>query len=149
MAVTVLNGLEDDIVEQAGVSDMLPPEEGDTAKPKRKPFHVWTVGGKDYRLKLKSDMIIKLETQYKAPIFDIISDMPPLSTQLTIIQAALKKYEHGLGFESVKQLYDKWVDEEYKSPIDLYKEVVLPTLVVSGFFPRENEEDIMMSLTGK
>jgi len=148
MAVKALNGLDESVAEQAGVEEMIPTAE-ESGKPKRKPYHVWTVGGKEYLLKLKSDEIIKIENQLGAPLFDVIGDMPPLSTQLTIIQAAMRRYQHGLGFESVKQIYDKWIDEEYKSTIDLYKEVVLPTLVVSGFFPRENEEDIMTGLSGK
>ena len=34
-------------------------------KPKRKPFHYWRVSGKDYKLKLTTAMIGRLESKYR------------------------------------------------------------------------------------
>ena len=50
-----------------------------TEKKERKPFHYWTVNGRDYRLKLKASTIGKLENKYRQNILNMLDDIPPLS----------------------------------------------------------------------
>ncbi len=114
----------------------------DEKKKERKPFHYWNVGGKDYRLKLRASNIEKLETKYKCNIMHLVDDMPTLSTMLTIIQAAMLEWEHGIKYEKVQKLYDKYT-EEGGNQIDLYKNVVIPTLAVSGFFTPKMAAEIL------
>lgn len=114
----------------------------DEKKKERKPFHYWNVGGKDYRLKLRASNIEKLETKYKCNIMHLVDDMPALSTMLTIIQAAMLEWEHGIKYEKVQELYDKYT-EEGGNQIDLYKNVVIPTLAVSGFFTPKMAAEIL------
>lgn len=111
-------------------------------KKKRKPFHYWTVGGRDYCLKLKAGNIEKLENKYKCNIMHLVDDMPALSVMLTIIQAAMLPWEHGVKYEQILNLFDKYV-EEGGSQIDLYKNVVIPTLAVSGFFTEKMTAEIL------
>ena len=80
-----LGGLEEKKEETKNETSVEKTEE------KRKPFHYWTVGGRDYRLKLKASTIGKLENKYKRNIMNMIDDMPPLSVMLTIIQAAMSR----------------------------------------------------------
>lgn len=112
-------------------------------KEKRKPFHYWNVKGRDYRLKLKASTINKLENKYHQNIMNMLDDIPPLTVMLTIIQAAMEPWEHGMTFPKIQNLYDIWTDEEGGNQSDLYTKVILPTLSVSGFFTTEQEETLM------
>nr|DAV00295.1 MAG TPA: tail assembly chaperone protein [Caudoviricetes sp.] len=112
-------------------------------KEKRKPFHYWNVKGRDYRLKLKASTINKLENKYHQNIMNMLDDIPPLTVMLTIIQAAMEPWEHGMTFPKIQNLYDIWTDEEGGNQSDLYTKVILPTLSVSGFFTTEQAETLM------
>ena len=112
-------------------------------KEKRKPFHYWNVKGRDYRLKLKASTISKLENKYHQNIMNMLDDIPPLTVMLTIIQAAMEPWEHGMTFPKIQNLYDIWTDEEGGNQSDLYTKVILPTLSVSGFFTTEQAETLM------
>ena len=112
-------------------------------KEKRKPFHYWNVKGRDYRLKLKASTINKPENKYHQNIMNMLDDIPPLTVMLTIIQAAMEPWEHGMTFPKIQNLYDIWTDEEGGNQSDLYTKVILPTLSVSGFFTTEQAETLM------
>ena len=109
---------------------------------KRKAFCYWTVEGRDYRLKLKASNIEKLENKYKCNIMHLVDDMPALSVMLTIVQAAMLPWEHGVKYDDILKLFDKYVDDG-GSQIDLYKNVVIPTLAVSGFFTTKMAAEIL------
>lgn len=115
-------------------------------KEKRKPFHYWNVKGRDYRLKLKASTISKLENKYHQNIMNMLDDIPPLTVMLTIIQAAMEPWEHGMSFTKIQNLYDIWTDEEGGNQSDLYTKVILPTLSVSGFFTAEQAETLTQEI---
>lgn len=115
-------------------------------KEKRKPFHYWNVKGRDYRLKLKASTINKLENKYHQNIMNMLDDIPPLTVMLTIIQAAMEPWEHGMTFPKIQNLYDIWTDEEGGNQSDLYTKVILPTLSVSGFFTAEQAETLTQEI---
>lgn len=120
----------------------------ETAKKKRLPHHIWLVGGTEYKMKLTTDKITTLENKYHMNILRLVTanDIPPLSTMLTIAQAALLPWQHGMKFEKVKGLYDKYVDEG-GNQMDFYSRVIIPTLSVSGFFTEDQRESIMKNLS--
>lgn len=120
----------------------------DDEKKKRKPFHFWTVKGRDYQLKLKASTINKLENKYRQNILNLVDDMPPLSVMLTIIQAAMEPWEHGISYPDVMKLYDVWT-EEGGNQTDLFKDIIIPTLVVSGFFPEKQAQSILEELANQ
>lgn len=109
---------------------------------KRPPFHYWTVGGREYRLKLKAATINKLENKYRQNLMNMIDEIPPLSVMLTIIQAAMEPWEHGLSYPKVQNLYDSWT-EEGGNQMDLFTKVIIPTMAVSGFFTPEQADLIV------
>ena len=74
---------------------------------------------------------------------NMLDDIPPLTVMLTIIQAAMEPWEHGMTFPKIQNLYDIWTDEEGGNQSDLYTKVILPTLSVSGFFTTEQAETLM------
>lgn len=113
-------------------------------KPRRRPFHYWTVRGREYRLKLNTSMIQKLENKYKCNMMNLVASdsIPPLGIMLTIIQAAMVPWEHGIRYGRVEELYDQYL-EEGGSQIDLYSKVIMPTMAVSGFFTQELVDSMM------
>ena len=63
----------------------------DDPKPKRRPFAYWKVGNKEYKLKLTTAQIGKLEDKYRRNLLSLLllgGEIPPLSIMLTVIQAA-------------------------------------------------------------
>lgn len=113
-------------------------------EPKKSNFATWTVGGETYKLKLQAAEINELEQVYKKNLLFLLDDdenIPPLSTMLTVIQAAMKRWHHGMTFKKVQDLYDLYFDGG-KSQIDLLKEVVVPIFKVSGFFTKEMIEEM-------
>jgi hypothetical protein len=139
-----LYGLDEEMQEDKVVSM----EDGrEAVKAKRKPFHYWEVGGKEYKLKLTTQMIGKLETKYRTNILTLVSDngIPPLSVMLTVIQAAISPWEHGVSFQDVQKIYDQWL-EGGGNQMELFSNIIMPTMAVSGFFTQKQAESMMESL---
>ena len=141
-----LEGLDEEIIQEETKTEtsIVSYEE---VKKKRQPFHYWTVGGVDHRMKLTTGMITKLENKYGANVMNLIvaNDTPPLSVMLTVAQAALAPWEHKTTIEKVYDLYDKWL-EEGGSQMELLQKVILPTLAVSGFFPEAQTESLLRAV---
>lgn len=110
----------------------------------KKPFHFWNVGGEEYRLKLTTQMVIKLEDKYRCNLLNILSSdgMPRLSVMLVVIQAAMEPWRHGTKYKTVQDIYNQYL-EEGGSQIKLLSGVVMPTMAVSGFFTESQAEDLM------
>lgn len=117
----------------------------DEEKKKRKPFHYWKVGNREYQLKLKAADVERLENKYKCNIMSLVNDIPPLAVMLTIIQSAMATWEHGIKYTDVLNIYDAYT-EEGGNQMDLYMHVVLPTMVVSGFFTEEIAKGMMQAI---
>lgn len=137
-------GLDGEIVEETKEDDMKGKE-----RTRKRPYHIWEVKGQEHKLKLSTKMIGALEKKYKTNILNLVSEdgLPPLSVMLTIIQAAINTWEHGMDYDKVRGLYDMWC-EEGGNQIDLLAKVIMPTLVVSGFFTEAQGEAIMTELEG-
>lgn len=120
-------------------------------KPKRKVFAIWEVDGKEYRMKLSTAAICKLEEKFKTNLLNLVNDgdgMPPLSNMLYIAHAAMKEWNHGINLDDVKALYDTYL-EDGGSLVLFYTEVFMQIYRVSGFFTQKmgktmdkNMEDI-------
>ena len=110
------------------------PEE---ATPKRKPFALWEVGGKTYKLKLRTPAIVELEQKYKTHLMNIMGSgqggMPALSVMLDVAHAAMKDWQHGITKNEVQSLFSKYV-EEGGSQLSFYMTVYMEIFTVSGFF---------------
>lgn len=139
-------GIDEEIgVEEKEKSDKITNIE--EKKPKRRPFHYWKVGERELQLKLNTRMIELLENKYKTNIMNLVAggDIPPLSVMLTVVQSAAIPWTHKLKYEDVQKLYDKWT-EDGGDQITFYSKVVMPTMVVSGFFPQEQADTMLKSL---
>ena len=85
-----------------GLNEEMRDEKTETKKKVRKPFVPWEVGGTEYRLKLTTNAIVKLENKYGKNVLSIVSPeegLPPVGDLLTVIQAAMDKLmEHRTSF---------------------------------------------------
>lgn len=105
----------------------------------RKPFTSWHVGDTEYKLKLTTATVCKLEENLGVNIIKIFKfndDMPipPLKTMLFIIHGAIQKYHHGLKFEDVQNIFDDYLDCG-KDQTSLLTDVLIPLMQDSGFIP--------------
>ena len=112
---------------------------------KRRPFAVWTVGDKEYKLKLKAAVTCRIEDRLGKNILSMVDNIPSLQEMLTVIQGAMDPWNHGISFSDIQKLYDQWVDEG-GSHMELFTKVVLPVLVVSGFLPEKEGTALLEEL---
>ena len=108
------------------------------------PYAVWQVSeNKELKLRLTSLQASKVEEKIGVNLLKVFMPaegesfaLPPLKVMLLLTHGALQKYEHGISFEDVSDLYDSYVDNGGDQAAFM-ADVVLPMLQVSGFMPRE------------
>lgn len=127
-------------------TNVVPMEE---QKKKKTPFAIWTVGGNEYKLKLKTAAIKQLETKYKTNLMNIMGTgeggMPALTVMLDIAHAAMKDWNHGIKAEDVADLFDQYL-EEGGSQLQFYTSVYMNIFAVSGFFSASLTEQMQSTL---
>lgn len=121
---------------------------GEKEKPIRKQFHYWQVSGKEYKMKLTTSMITKLESKYKMNIMNLVmvDGIPPLSVMLTITQAAINPWEHGISYDNVEKMFDKWL-EDGGDQQSFFGKIILPTMAVSGFFTKKQTQELTENIS--
>lgn len=122
----------------------IPEKVIDLSDAKRQAFAYWTVGGRDYRLKLTTANVERLENKYKTNIINLVMQdgIPPRKDMLTIIQAAMLPWEHGIKYQDIQKLFDQYV-EEGGSDNSLLMSVIVPVMAVSGFFTPDQSAALM------
>lgn len=113
---------------------------------KNLPYFVWSVGGRDYKLRLTAGAIVEVEQKigsvYK--LFgafnegDAMGTVPELQVMLLVVQKAMTKYEHGFQLQNVYDLYDEYVDEG-GNQVAFFSDVFMGVFQASGFFPKDLE----------
>lgn len=115
---------------------------------KRLPYAKWEVDGVEYKLKLDTSTITKLEEQFKTNLLNIImtdNSIPALKIMLTITHGAMLKYHHGIKYKDVEALYDKYT-EEGGSQTSFMMNVFIPIYQASGFFSSSADETMSEKL---
>lgn len=108
----------------------------------RKQFQIWNVAGEEYKLKLSTSGICKLEEKLKMGLMDVLEtskNMPPLSIMLTVTHAALKEQHSGIKQVDVEKMFDKYI-EEGGSQLKFFTDVFMGIYQVSGFFTEDQAE---------
>lgn len=111
------------------------------------PYATWKISeDKELKLRLTSLQATKVEEKIGANLLKVFMPaegesfaLPPLKVMLLLTHGALQKYEHGISFEDVSDLYDDYVDNGGDQAAFM-ADVILPMLQVSGFMPREKEK---------
>lgn len=101
------------------------------------------VGDKEFKLRMTAAAIVELEKKLGGNPLDILvgiesGQLPPLSSVLQILHAAMQKFHHNIKFQDVLELYDEYV-ESGKTYTDLLP-VLLEVFEVSGFFKKPQAE---------
>ena len=138
-----MQGLDDELGQEDIRDDSENVVDFTDMKKKRKAFHIWEVGGNEYKLKLTTSNICMLEEKYKRNLLDLVSmgNFPPLNIMLTILQAAMLPWNHKIKYKNVQGIYERYVDEG-GSQTDLVSNILMPTLAVSGFFTQDQAESM-------
>lgn len=119
-------------------------------------YHEITIGGKDdtekknYKFRLGAHDAILLEKKLGKNPLNLLVDMEVkgevLDTEVivNIMFYALNKYQHGISIADVENIYDTLVDEG-KDYTYIFKEIITPIFVVSGYFkmPVEDSKEIV------
>ena len=110
---------------------------------KKMPFAYWKIGEESRKMKLATAQICKLEEKYRTNVMNLVlaNDTPPLGVMLTVIQAAMEPWNHGVSFKKVQGLYDAYL-EDGGNQIKLFADVIMPIMQVSGFFTEKQAEAV-------
>lgn len=146
--MSMLGGLDEELEQRIGEESSEKTVPFPEEKPKKRPFHYWKVGDREYKLKLNTSTIEQLENKYKTNVMNLVSNdgLPPLSVMLTIVQAAMKPWNHGVTYSDVKKMYDSW-SEAGGTQMIFYTGILMPTMAVSGFFTEKQAKALMESMS--
>lgn len=110
---------------------------------RRIPYATWKVGDEEYKLKLTTSAITKLEQEFKTNLLNILmsNSMPSLFIMLKVVHAAMQKFNHGIKEKEVQELFDQYLDDG-GSQTEFLTDVILPTFQASGFFSVGMEEQM-------
>ena len=119
-----------------------------TEEMKARPYIVWKVNNKEYKLKLTTATITRLEKDFNAPLMDAMLDdgIPEHSKLVAFIQCAMLKFQHGINTDDVADLIDDYKDEG-NNVIDLLKDVIYPLMYDAGFFTKSMLNSVTTALT--
>lgn len=108
------------------------------------PFAYWNVGGRDYRMRLNTSNICRLEEKLKCNLLAVLTrygDLPPLSVMLMIAHGAMLPWEHGIKSDQVQQLFDQYCTEG-GTQLSFMTDIIMPIYKVSGFFSQDQQESM-------
>lgn len=107
-------------------------------------YHVLTIKDKDYKCRLAAKECVELEKKLGTNPLNVLmkiaqsQEVPSVEVIITILHAALQKYQHNMTMNAVYDLYDDYTDEGHNI-MDLIT-VIMDIMKVSGLIPEENEE---------
>lgn len=105
------------------------------AEKTRRPYVPWSVRGQEYRLKLTTGVIRKLEQGFGKSLLSAVMDegLPSVDVLSTMLQAALQKFHHGIKSITVDELLDAYF-EAGGNQMELLQDVIYPLMHDAGFF---------------
>lgn len=104
-----------------------------------------TIDGTDYKARLNAKACVDLEKKLGTNPLNVFAkiaedgSIPDLSVLISIFQASLSAYNHGITIDKAYELYDKFVDDG-NTMMDLVP-ILMDVFKVSGFFKVEDEEE--------
>ena len=108
-------------------------------------YTTMNIGGTDYKARLNAKACVDLEKKLGTNplnIFAKIADngnIPDLGVLITMLQASLTAYNHGITMDKTYELYDKFVDDG-NTLMDLVP-ILLDVFKVSGFFKEDTGDE--------
>ena len=117
-------------------------------KTKKVPFAYWAVNGNEYKLKLKTKEITKIEQRLGGNMLSVLNakdTIPPIATMLYITHAAMQPWHHGVTLRDVYDLFDKYCDEG-GSQLAFFAGPFMDIYTVSGFFTENQNSEMEQNL---
>lgn len=113
-------------------------------------YTTFKVKDTEYKLRLTTRAMIDVEKRLGENPLNIFmkmgkdangaaSELPQISTLITILWGALQPYNHGMNEAAVCDLYDEFVDDGHNL-FDLVP-IILEVFKVSGFLQNDTKED--------
>lgn len=73
------------------------------------PYVLWTVNGKEYRLRLTTFNSIQVEKQLGMGLTEAVNHLMDSTVVIMILWGAFQPYSHGMNFREVCDLYDNYI----------------------------------------
>lgn len=101
----------------------------------RKPFVLLNTGNKEYKLKFSAGAIAQVEQSMGMSFFKCVEQIDSIGVQLSVLWAALQKFNHGISKEDVSDIYNDYLDNG--GTLEGIIEIIIETFEVSGFIPKQ------------
>ena len=101
----------------------------------------FTAGNKDYKLRLSTREIVKLEKNIGCnplSIFGKGDTIPPITTMVYVLHASLQQYNHGITLDDAFGIFDNWVADGHT--MTEFIPVIVDIYRTSGLIPEETDE---------
>lgn len=98
----------------------------------------FTIGNKDYKLRMNIRATIALEKQLGCNPLAIFGDgdkLPTITTMIAILHASLQQYQHNFNLNDAADLFEKWLEEGH-TPTD-FLPVIIDIYKASGIIKDE------------
>ena len=106
----------------------------------RKAYAIMKIDDAEYKLKLSAAASIEAEKKLGMGLFEALSDMESVYTQVIILWAALQKFQHKITVEKAEDIYDDYMDSE-DGGIENFTEIIKEAIEASGFFKKDAETE--------
>jgi len=112
-----------------------------------KPYVTWNVKDEEYKLKLTTSSILKLEERFKGNLMGMLTadTVPSLNAMFLILHGGMGKYHHGIKLKDIEKIYDDYLEED-GDQTSLLTDVIVPIFACSGFFKKAQAEEILESM---
>ena len=98
----------------------------------------FTVGNKEYKLRLNTRSVVLLEKQLGCNPLTIFGDgntIPTITVMVSILHSALQAYQHGITLNDAYDIFDEWLNEG-NATTDFIP-VILDIYKASGIIPKD------------
>lgn len=118
-------------------------------------FLVLTVGSKEYHLALPTKWITEAEKKLGMSLLAAMDQVDRVAVIVTVLWASMQKLEHGMSYEKACELVDSMILDggcEFGGVVYDDFSIVVRTklytqlMVISGFFTREQSEEILSKM---
>lgn len=105
-------------------------------------YYDFEAGNKTYKLRINTRNIIQLEKALGCNPLGIFGDgetVPTITVMVTVLQAALQQYHHGITLNDAYDIFDDYIADG-NTAIN-FVNVILEIYKVSGLVPKEVETE--------
>lgn len=105
-------------------------------------YTIFTVGERDYKLRLNTRNTITLEKQLGCNPLAIFGDgdtIPTVTTMVQVLYASMLQLNHGITLNDAYDLFDAWLDEGHL--ITDFLNVIIDIYKVSGLIQKDKEAE--------